>query len=307
MVAVCRERPSYFSIHVRRSFSETIRHLSQAHEKAALDDDTAGDHNGAASTPPRFDLWGEAYYTSFDNGHAGSKRDGHSFIGYIGTDYRISDSLLIGTLIQFDSTKETSGVLASKVDGEGWMVGPYISAQLHRNIFLDLRAAAGRSSNNLDIAGVTGSFDTVRWMVTGGLSGDWREGPWRFTPMTHLAYIEEKQERFTDSSSTVVPDQHVSLGRMTFGPEIGYGTRVDDTVIEPYGSIKGVWNFDRSDSPIINGQSTGTGSFWGQLGIGVDVLMPANTAFRVGLVYDGLGASSYQSLTAQGQLSIPLN
>ncbi len=81
--------------------------------------------------PARFDAWIEGYYTGFDYDRIGSDSNGHSFVGYIGTDYRISDSLLIGALAQLDSTKETSDVLTSRVDGNGWMAGPYLSARLH--------------------------------------------------------------------------------------------------------------------------------------------------------------------------------
>ena len=43
-------------------------------------------------------------------------------------------------------------MLASNVDGNGWMIGPYLSARIHDNIYLDLRAAWGRSSNDVDVA-----------------------------------------------------------------------------------------------------------------------------------------------------------
>ena len=58
--------------------------------------------------------------------------------------------MIVGALVQFDWAKEDCSVLASKVDGNGWMMGPYLSARVHENIYFDLRAAWGRSSNDLD-------------------------------------------------------------------------------------------------------------------------------------------------------------
>lgn len=291
-------------IHFRQVLSETIRNLSQARDVTELGGGATKDYEASA----RFDAWGEAYYTDFNYDQIGILRDGHSFVGYIGADYRFSDSLLIGALIEFDSTKESSGALVSQVDGNGWMSGPYLSARLYKNIYLDLRAAAGTApSNDLEFLGVTANFVTARWLFIGRLSGDWLDGPWQFTPMTDVAYIEEKQGGFSNSNGAMVPSQLALLGRATFGPEISYSRRVGEALIKPFGSIKGIWNFDRSNIPLINGQLISVDPFWGRVGAGVDMLMPTGTTFRIALVYDGLGVNDYRSFTAQGQLSVPLN
>ena len=309
-------------VHFRQTLNGIIRNLNQARDRTTSDTATASHYDLAEGISAPFDAWTEAYYTGFNtssgNSQAQIKQDGHAFVGYIGTDYRISDRLLFGVLVQLDSTKQTSDTLVAKVKGNGWMSGPYLSARLPQNLFFDLRAAAGRStSNDLNIAGVTGNFDTTRWLVIGQLSGDWRNGAWRFTPMTDLAYIEEDQKNFTNSRGTVVSGQHALLGRVTFGQEIGYNTQVAGVMVQPYGSLKGIWNFNRSADPFLNGQlisvgsffgpiGPGFGTFWCRLGAGVGVLIPSGAVFRIGLMYDGVGDSNYQSLTALGQLSIPL-
>lgn len=291
-------------IHLHKVLSDTIRNLG-----------LASNHDEKQVTPARFDAWIEGYYTGFDYDRIGSDSNGHSFVGYIGTDYRISDSLLIGTLAQLDSTRETSDMLISKVDGNGWMAGPYLSARLHKNIFLDLRAAGGSSSSNdLETANVTADFDTTRWLVFGRISGDWHMGHWRLTPTTSVAYIEENLKSYTESTGARVSGQSISLGQAAFGPEIGYNTQIANMEVQPYGSIKGIWNFDRPDGPLVNAQLIGIGpywgqisSFWGRVGAGVGMLMPTGPIIRFGLNYDGLGDNDYQSLTCQGQLSIPLD
>ncbi len=291
-------------IHLRQVLSDTIRNLGLANHH----DETEGALAG-------FDAWIEGYYTSFDYDRISSDSNGHSFVGYIGTDYRISDSLLIGALTQIDATKETSDVLSSMVDGNGWMAGPYLSARLHKNIFLDLRAAAGSSSSNdLEMADTTADFDTTRWLLFGQVSGDWRMGRWRFSPTTSLTYIEENLKSFTESTGTRISGQNISLGQAAFGPEIGYSTEVANMEIQPYGSIKGIWNFDRPDGPLVNAQLIGIGpywgqinSFWGRISAGLGMLLPKNAMIGFGLIYDGLGDNNYQSLTYQGQLSIPLD
>lgn len=265
--------------------------------------------------PVRFDAWIEGFYTGFNYDRIEADSHGHLFVGYIGTDYRISENLLIGTLVQLDSTKENSEILNSKVDGNGWMAGPYLSARLYQNVILDLRAVGGSSlSNNLEMTNVTADFDTSRWLVLGRISGDWRIGSWRFTPTTYVAYIEENLKNFTESTGARVLGQSIALGQVSFGPEISYRAQVVNMDVQPYGSIKGIWNFERPEGPLVNAQLIGIGpywgqinSFWGRLAAGIDLLMPKGSAMRVGLIYDGLGDKNYQSLTCLGQLSVPLD
>src|SRR5262249_28676740 len=58
---------------------------------------------------------------------------------FVGSDYRITPDMIVGALVQFDWAEDETGPLASKVEGRGWMAGPYISARIHENIYFDLR------------------------------------------------------------------------------------------------------------------------------------------------------------------------
>jgi len=98
--------------------------------------------------------------------------------------YRLTENVTIGVLAQFDWAKDDRGALLSEASGNGRMIGPYLSARIHDNIYLDLRAAWGRSDNDISAAGASGSFDTARWLVKGTLAGNWvygRTRPWRIT------------------------------------------------------------------------------------------------------------------------------
>lgn len=306
-------------IHIRHALSDIVRNLNQLSDGKMHGVEP---QHATEVIPNRFDAWAEAYYTNFknnfDQNHINLGQDGNAFVGYIGADYRLTERLLIGALVQMDSTKQTLDTLASNVNGTGWMSGPYLSTRLLNNLYFDFRAAGGRSSSNdLSIEATTGQFDTTRWLIIGRLSGDWRNGQWRLTPMTDVAYVEEIQQDFTTSNNTMVEGQQVMLGRVTFGPEIAYNADLARTMVQSYLSLKGVWNFDRSNNPIVNGQLMGIGSFfgpigpgfgtfWGRLGAGMGILLPRGAVFRIGLMYDGIGYSDYKSLTGLGQLTLPL-
>lgn len=261
----------------------------------------------AAPTSP-WDLWVEGRYSAFndDNGNLG--RDGHLGVLYVGGDYRVSQNMIVGMLGQFDWAKDESDALSSKVEGDGWMIGPYLSAQIHQNIYFDLRAAWGQSSNDLTLGTTTGDFDTSRWLVKGTLAGNWVYGGWRITPSAELAYITENQSAFVNSAGTVVRSQDVSLGRLQFGPEFGYRiAQSADTFIEPFVALKGVWDFDNPDVAIINGEVIGAGDFWGRLQGGLNVATTNGWSVRGLASWDGVGASDYNGYTLQGSVNVPLN
>jgi hypothetical protein len=94
---------------------------------------------------------------------------------------------------------------------------------------------------------------------------------------------------------------------LTFGPEIGYRYLHGATIIEPFGSLKGVWNFDQPDVAIIDGFVVSPGDFWGRLEGGVAIVAPEGWCVRGGASWDGIGANDYSGYTLQGTLNVPLN
>jgi len=295
-------------------FSQSLSGLRRQMAQSRMEKDRmalgAGDGGAAplaheASSP--WDVWVEGRYSAFDNDNGNLDRDGHVGLLYVGADYRVAENMIVGVLAQFDWSKEKSDTLSSEVDGDGWMVGPYLSARIHDNIYFDLRAAWGGSSNDLALNGATGDFDTSRWLVKGTLSGNWVYEAWRFTPSAELAYMEESQDAFTNSAGTDVRGQDVSLGRLQFGPEIGYRiVQSEDAIIEPFVAIKGVWDFDNPNA-VIAGHVTGPGDVWGRLQGGLNVATTSGWSVRGLASWDGLGASDYTGYTLQGSMNVPLN
>lgn len=198
--------------------------------------------------------------------------------------------------------------ITTKVEGTGWMIGPYVSARVHENIYVDLRAAWGSSWNDLNTGAANASFDTTRWLVKGTVSGNWQWEQWRVTPSAELAYVEESQEAFTNSAGVFVAGQDVALGRLQFGPEVGYRfAHTPQLLIEPFAAIKGVWDWDNPNIQIIDGFVVGPGDFWGRLEGGLNVLSLDGTVVRGLASWDGVGSSNYSGCTLQAIANVPLN
>lgn len=299
------------SIRFSQSLSQLRRQAAQSQmskDRMALGAGDGGSLPLAYESASPWDFWVEGRYSGFDDDNGNLDRSGHVGVLYAGVDYRFNNDVLVGFLVQFDWAKDDSGVLQSKVDGQGWMVGPYLSARIHDNVYLDLRAAWGGSNNDLTVAATTGTFDTTRWLVKGTLAGNWVHDAWRFTPSADLAYVEENQNVFTNSAGTVVPSQTVSLGRLQFGPEVGYRIQhTADTFIEPFAALKGVWDFDNPNVAIIDGFVVGPGDFWGRLQGGLNVVTASGWYVRGLASWDGIGADDYSGYTLQGSVNVPLN
>jgi outer membrane autotransporter protein len=299
------------SIQFSQSLSQLRRQAAQSQaqkDRMALGAGDGGSSPLAYDTASPWDLWVEGRYSGFNDDNGNLDRNGHVGVLYVGGDYRLTENMIVGVLAQFDWAKDDSSVLASEVSGNGWMVGPYLSARVHDNIYFDLRAAWGRSSNDLTLDAATGSFDTSRWLVKGTLAGNWTYGAWRLTPSADLAYITESADAFTNSAGIFVPGQDVSLGRLQFGPEFGYRfAHTASTFIEPFAAIKGVWDFDNPNVAIIDGYVVGPSDFWGRLQGGLNVATTSGWYVRGLASWDGLGTADYNGYTLQGTVNVPLN
>ena len=290
------------------SMREAARQAQMEKDRMALGAGDGGALPLTFESNPIWDLWAEGRYSGFNDDTTNLGRDGHVGLLFVGTDYRITPDLIVGGLVQWDRSKESVDALTTEVSGNGWMLGPYVSARVHEHIYLDLRAAWGSSWNDLNAGVTSASFDTTRWLVKGTVSGNWQWEQWRVTPSAELAYVEESQDAFTNSAGTFVAGQDVSLGRLQFGPEVGYRFAHDaDTFIEPFAALKGVWDWDNPNVQIIDGFVVGPGDFWGRLEGGLNVITAGGVVVRGLGSWDGVGSGDYSGYTFQGIANVPLN
>jgi outer membrane autotransporter protein len=257
----------------------------------------------------RFDVWFEASYNRF-KGSQGS--NGHFGIGYLGADYLYSKDLLVGFLVQFDDIEDRSITLNKTVSGTGWMAGPYVTARLAPNLYFDGRFAIGRSNNflNLDLNNTTGlasgNFDTSRWLIDASLVGDVNLGKWQMQPNFSVSYMEESQKAFVDSLNVSQPGQTVSQGQVRLGPN--FSTRIENdngTVFEPSFTFDGIFSFGNRDGTLATSVTDETDGLRGRVEAGVTITSKKNVRVELGLNYDGIGKSDYESYGARLKFSMP--
>jgi hypothetical protein len=255
---------------------------------------------------PSVDVWLEVHYSEFeDEDNSGAKSEGHFGVAYVGIDYLVTPTVLVGILGQIDWGEEDSN-LGSSVDGVGGMAGPYLSARLTPNLFFTTRAAYGISENNVSPIGTfEDDFSTDRWLASAEFTGNWNFGNLRITPTASVTYLQEDQHGYTDSLGTPIPSQTVSLGQLSFGPEIAYRFVGDRYTWEPHISVNGLWDFDDDDG-IVAGLVATDEDLRAKVKAGILAQAAGGASLRVVGTFDGIGGDGFEAFGGQAWLSIPL-
>jgi hypothetical protein len=259
------------------------------------------------------DVWMEGHFQQFDDELGGADQDGDFGILYVGADYLVSRSVLVGVLVQFDWMDQQTQSLNADLSGRGWMAGPYASFQLSPNIYFDARGAWGESDNDISPFGTyTDSFDTERWLAKANFTGNWNIGSVYVSPSVGVIYVDERSESYVDSLGNSIFSQSVRLGRLTFGPEFRYPIHTKDgAILEPHVSFTGMWDFDKEDNNVANvgGLLVGDQDFRVKTEAGLLVHTPdiSDASFRATVSYDGIGDDDFSAWGGQLWVNWPLN
>jgi hypothetical protein len=261
-----------------------------------------------AAAPGVLDVWVEASWAGANDNRAGQNSTHRFGMVNLGADLMISENLLAGVLLQFDRMETSTGVLASQVEGDGWLAGPYVVYRLSPNLYVDARAAWGRSDNSVNPLGTYwDDFETDRRLVEANIVGDIQRGAWRFSPAAGLAWFDEDSEAYVDSLGFNIPGQSLTLGRARFEPELAY--RVDHgqgAFLEPY--VKLTANYDFEEAEVFNaaGGLEGLGTFRvdGRIGFSAGFSNGAILGAEVSL--NGIGEDDFEASSAMIRLRTPL-
>jgi outer membrane autotransporter protein len=258
----------------------------------------------------RWDLWVKGVYTDFDFDASGAARKGDAFVGLMGVDYLVSDGVLVGVLVGYDTSEQKMNAQNLRYETDGFVVGPYASFRLDKELTLYIRGAWGEAENDLRVGTTTGEFDSERWLVMANLKGTyWDFRPVRLTPNLMLQYVTEHQEAFTDSTGARVGSQNVSLGRLELGGEVGYRHEfADGMIVDPYLSFHGIWDFDHVGTLAISPTvSVKQDDLRARAGAGVTVSFGNGAHAQLGVAYDGIGADHYEAVSGHIRVAIPLD
>jgi hypothetical protein len=269
-----------------------------------------GQMSGAGTARSGFDLWVEGSYASYEYEGRGDRNSGGFGLFKMGADYLVSPGLLVGTLVQFDRMSEKSNVLGYKIEGDGWMAGPYVEVRLSRHLIVDMKGLWGTSDNSVSpFLTYTDSFDTARWLASVGLTGFWEMGAWRFTPRAQVIGYHDEQKAFVSRSGILIPEQSVAIGRLIAGPEVSYRyLHPVGLLIEPRAAVKALWTFSQDGGNVLGTlQEAPIDTLRTRFEAGLKLQAPGGTRVDLSAGYEGLGDSRLEAVTGKAQLTVPLN
>ncbi len=255
-----------------------------------------------------FDVWVSGKFAHADS----AARDSNLRLLNIGADYKLNPGFLIGALIQLDDVREEDAANASSVEGRGWMAGPYVAMRLHKNAVFDGRVAWGKSNNDADVfgTGFEDSFGSTRWLIKGQVTGDFEYSGLHIAPHAGILYFEDHQEDFVSFLGVFIPDQTVSLGRVTFGPKVSTTVAMANGIsVTPHLALEGIWDFDKAE-PVsaLSGLAEGsTDDLRGRVEGGLKATLANGWSLAGEGFYDGIGAEDFQAYGGTATVSVPLN
>ena len=121
-------------------------------------------------------------------------------------------------------------------------------------------------------------------------------------------HFHETQEAYTNQINILIPEQSVSLGRVSVGPEIGYRFQQENgATFEPYVGVKGIWDFDKTADTTVAGIAVGRDPFHVMVELGATYATPSGISLRGSLAYDGIGDSDLRAYYGRGSITVPFN
>ncbi|QDZ13123.1 autotransporter domain-containing protein [Devosia ginsengisoli] len=248
--------------------------------------------------PNALDIWLEGTFAIVDTG----RPDGNFSAASFGADYLVTPDLLIGGFVQLDHLAQGTVPGAASISGTGWLAGPYVTALLNENLYLDLVAAAGTSQNRVSPLGTyEDGFDATRWLVSASLQGQWQWDNWTFSPRGRLSYFEETTQAYTDSLGVGIPSITAGLGQVAVGPAISYRyTTGGDVVIDTGLRFEGVAELTRTIAGF------GFDNLHGRIEGTIDLSLPSGARFGLSTALDGIGGNTDNATSAKVRLSLPM-
>jgi opacity protein-like surface antigen len=237
----------------------------------------AGDHD------QKFGLWAAGAYAGLEDENRSTEFDGHSVVGTVGADYRVTSDVVLGIALGYedidvDTAYNGFGGIDGNISADGFGIAPYIGVTLSDNITAD--AKVGYADMEYDTLRfdpntgnrITGSTDADRYFVDAGIKGRYTlQGNWGADVRGSVFYAHEEKDAFTENEAggaTIAVDEDTTeLGQFLLDTRVGYAMQG----IRPYGLVGLEYDFVKDDVPVAAGQVQASDSRFGaKLGAGVD-------------------------------------
>jgi hypothetical protein len=263
-----------------------------------------------------WDIWLAAEISGIRDDRAGGETESDFGVAQLGIDYQVGENLILGLLAQYDWMDETAqdvfenagAIRGARVEGEGWMSGPYAVWRIQDSLVLDALAMYGQSDNVVDPLGLyRDDFETGRFMLRANLTGEFTSGSWRFRPQATMTHFEETQDGYIDSLGIAIPEQSIAIGRFRAGPEIAWRHEAArGGWIELNTSLRAVWDYQTAS--LLNEAGAlagGNEDLRADARFGLSSQLPRGIFVRLETGFAGIDMGDFEATTGRFEIRVP--
>ncbi len=253
-------------------------------------DTSRGKGQFALTTPGEQPVWAHLTGNWTD---AGSVEDEY-FLGAVGAHVNLTQDMIVGGMVQFDHARSTDG--AAMIEGDGWLIGPYMAARLAgQPLYFEASLLYGDSNNRISPDGsYTDRFDAERMLAQVKLSGEVVRGAVTLMPHLGLSHAVERQDGYTDGLGQTIPKQTIRLTELRYGLNFSLPLTVSSGTMDLTGGLSGIYadvSGDAADSAFADSYDGNRAML--ELGLARHFVNGSDLSF--GSYYDGIGVNGYES------------
>ena len=221
-------------------------------------------------------------------------QDSSYALGAFGAHRAFGPDLIVGALVELDHMSSQDG--DAKVDGNGWMAGPYIVTRLsEQRLYFEGKLLWGQSSNTVSPFGTyEDDFDTERLLAQVRMTGDMAFGKTTLSPFADIAYAEDRQKSYADSLGNMIPNQNAELTQAALGFDVLHTVMLNQAAVDLKAGISGIWS-EVGGTAVAKSVIPSSQGWRGKTTLGLDYRTSNRGTVTASAFYDGLGQSYYES------------
>ncbi|WP_244423296.1 putative Ig domain-containing protein [Bradyrhizobium sp. ORS 375] len=178
---------------------------------------------------------------------------GQQLNAMMGLTYRAAPSVLVGVLGGYETFSYTQQDINGKLKGDGWTTGAYLGWKIVPTLRFDAAVAYSGIGYNGSAGTAQGNFTGQRWMLSSGLTGNYKWSGFVLEPSAKVYALWEHQNAYTDSLGTRQGSYDFASGRASSGLRAAYPVAWLDSglMLTPFLGMYGDYYFNKEDANAI--------------------------------------------------------
>ena len=215
--------------------------------------------------------------------------------GAIGMHRKMTDTFLLGAMVQLDFSETTEGASTNK--SQGWLIGPYAVKRLENQpLYIEGSILFGQTKSEIMPLGTyTNDVTTDRLMANLKLTGEIKTARVTWLPNLSFSHVREEQNAYTDGLGNPVAAQEVSVTEAAAGLHFEMPMAIRDQVITLTGGVSHILSktdriaADAGIVPVMDGGRS-------RVDLGLSHEAASGLRTQATAYVDGLGADDYTSV-----------